>query len=168
MKSKGHSLWLILTGEAYEKFSSLIKKLAKQYNAPVFQPHITLLGDFMQPLDECIKLTKQAVLNQKPFIINMGEIDYEDFYFRTLFIRVDKMEPLLNLHNRAKEIFKMVIPPYMPHLSLLYGTFPIETKEKIIKEIGRKQSIQFEISSVLLIKGGEIADWRILKEFPLK
>lgn len=168
MRSKGHTLWLIPTGQAYEKFSNLIKKLAEEYNAPVFQPHVTLLGDFMQPEEECIRLTKQVVSGQKPFTFNMGEIGYEDFYFRTLFVRAQKTEPLLALHNRSKEIFKMDIPPYMPHLSLLYGTFPVETKEKIIGEIGRNQSTQFEVSSVHLIKGGEVEDWRIIGEFPLR
>jgi len=155
------------TGESYKRFSNLIKKLAKQYNAPVFEPHITLLGDFKQPLDECIKLIQQVVSGQKSFAISMGEIDYEDVFFRTLFVRADKTEPLLNLHNRAKKIFKMGIPPYMPHLSLLYGTFPIKTKKEIIKEIGKHQSIEFEINSVHLIKGGEVEKWQILGEFPL-
>ncbi len=122
----------------------------------------------MQPEEECIKLTKQVVSGQKPFTINMVDIGYEDFYFRTLFVRAEKTETLLILHNRSKEIFKMDIPPYMPHLSLLYGTFPIETKKKIIKEIGRNQSTQFKIRSVHLIKGGEVEDWRILGEFLLK
>lgn len=167
MKSRGHTLWLIPTGEAYEKFSSLIKKLAEEYNAPVFMPHVTLLGDFLQPEEECISLTKQLVSDQKPFTIKMNEIGYEDSYFRTLFVRAEKKEPLLNLHNRSKGIFKKDIPPYMPHLSLLYGTFPVETKEKIIGEIGRNQSIQFEISSLHLIKGGEVENWRIVEEFPL-
>ena len=122
----------------------------------------------MQPEEECIRLTKQVVHGQKPFTINMGEIGYEDFYFRTLFVRAKETEALLALHNRAKEIFKMNIPPYMPHLSLLYGTFPQTLKEEIIKEIGRNQSTEFEISSVHLVKGGEVEDWRIIGEFPLK
>lgn len=154
------------TGQAYEKFSNLIKKLAEEYNAPVFAPHVTLIGEFMQPEKDCIRLTKQLVLRQQPFTVNMGEIDYEDFYFRTLFVRAEKTETLLALHNRSKEIFKMDIPPYMPHLSLLYGTFPVETKEKIIREIGRNQQLQLEINSVHLVKGGEVEDWKILGEFP--
>lgn len=167
MKSRGYTLWLIPTGQAYQKFSNLIKKLAEEYNAPVFQPHVTLLGEILVPEPEAIKRTKQLVSGQKPFTINMEEISYEDFYFRTLFVRAEKTEALLALHNRSKEIFKMEIPPYMPHLSLLYGTFPKETKEKIIKRIGRDQSTQFEISRVYLIKGGEVEDWQILREFPL-
>ncbi len=169
MQSKGHTLWLMPTGQAYQKFSNLIKKLAEEYNAPVFIPHVTLLGDFMQPEEECIKLTKQLVSGQKPFTIEMEQIDYEDYFFRTLFVRAKKTPELLFLNTRAKEIFQMNgALEYMPHLSLLYGTFPIEIKEKIIREIGRDQSIKFEINSVHLLKGGEIEDWRIVGKFPLK
>lgn len=53
----------------------------------------------------------------------------------------------------------------MPHLSLLYGTYPNETKEKIIKEIGKNQMTQFEVNSVHLVQGGEIKDWQVIKEF---
>ena len=168
MQSKGHTLWLVPTGQAYEKFSNLIKKLAAEYNAPVFEPHITLLGDFMQTEEECITLSKQLVSGQKPFTINMEEIDYEDFYFRTLFVRAKETQSLLAFHNLSKKIFKMDIPPYMPHLSLLYGTFPVETKKKIIKEIGRNQPAQWEVTKVTLVKGGEVEDWQIVGEFPLK
>lgn len=154
------------TGKAYEKFSGLIKKLAAEYNAPVFEPHVTLLGDVPQPEEVCVSLTKQLVSGQKPFTITMGDIDYEDFYFRTLFVKSLKTEPLLTLHNKAKEIFKMDIPPFMPHLSLLYGTFPVATKEKIIKEIGRNQPARFLIDRVYLIKGGKLADWQITAQFP--
>ena len=156
------------TGEEYKRFADLIGKLARDYKAPIFQPHITSLGGIMLPEAEIVKRTKQLVLNQKPFTVNMGEIDYENYYFRTLFVRVDKTESLLALHNRSKEIFRMDIPPYMPHLSLLYGTFPVETKEKIIKEIGKDLSCQFEINSVHLVKGGAVEDWHIVGKFQLK
>ena len=168
MKSLGHTLWLLPTGTAYDKFENLIRKLAGEHNAPVFQPHITLLGEFIQPQQECIEKTKLLVEHQKPFTVSLEEIGYQDYFFRTLFVYAQKTGPLLNLHNKAKEIFKMQgIPPYMPHLSLLYGSYPNETKEKIIKEIGKNQSAQFEVNSIHLVQGGEIKDWQIIGEFPL-
>lgn len=166
MKSQGYSLWLVPTGQANEKFINLIKKLAKENNAPVFIPHVTLLGDFMFPEEGCIAKTEQMVSGQQPFTIKLGEIDYEDFYFRTLFVRAEKSEPLLALNNRAREIFQMQnTSHFMPHLSILYGTFPNKLKEKIIKEIGRDQSAEFEVSSVTLVKGGEVEDWKIISKF---
>lgn len=157
------------TGEEYNRFANLIKKLAKEYNGPIFQPHVTLLGGIMLPEAEIIKRIKQLVLGQKPFIVNLEEIDYQDFYFRTLFVKAKKTNPLLSLHNRSKNTFKMWdVLSYMPHLSLLYGNFPKEVKERIIKDIGRNQSSRFEISSMHLIKGGEVDDWHIAGEFPFQ
>lgn len=167
MFSKGYTLWLMPKGEVYNRFESLIKKLAKEYGGPIFEPHVTLLGDIEQSEEEVIRKTEQLVLGQKPFPITLKQIDYQDYHFRALFVRAEITESLLSLHNRAKEIFGMQdIPSYMPHLSLLYGNYPNELKEKIISEIGREQTAQFEVSSVYLIKGGEVKDWQIVKEFP--
>lgn len=172
MISKGYTLWLMPKGVKYKRFSNLIKKLAQQYAAPVFQPHITLLGELMNPQgefrkeeSEIKKLVEKLVSDQKSFPVTLRQIDYQDFHFRALFIKVAITEPLQELHNKAKEIFKMDVPPYMPHISLLYGNYPNELKEKIITEIGRDQTVQFEVSSVYLIRGGEVQDWKIIKEF---
>lgn len=166
MYSKGYTLWLVPSGQVGKRFTNLIKKLAKENQAPVFQPHVTLLGDLLDSEPAVIQKTKQLVSGQKPFIVKLGEIDYEDFHFRTLFVRVEKSDQLLALHERAKEIFQMPnIPPYMPHLSLLYGIFPDELKEKIIKEIGRNQAAEFEVKRVTLVKGGAVEDWEIIGEF---
>jgi 2'-5' RNA ligase len=167
MISKGYSLWLMPRGTASRKFKGLVKKLADENNAPIFQPHVTLLGDFMYSEEESIKKTKQLVLGQSPFTIEMEKIDFEDYFFRTLFVRAKKTEKLMALNNRAREVFKVQDQlPFMPHLSLLYGIFPLEKKEQIIKEVGRDQSVIFEVNSVILMKGGEIKDWRIIGEFP--
>lgn len=166
MISKGYTLWLMPRGEIYDKFAEIIRRLAKKYAAPIFQPHVTLLGDIELPEAEMIKRIEQLVQGQKPFSITLRQIDYQDFYFRTLFVRSEITESLVSLHEKAKKIFGMQdIPPYMPHLSILYGNYLVEVKEKIIQEIGTDQTAQFDVSSVHLVKGGEVEEWQIIKEF---
>lgn len=165
MESKGYSLWLMPSGENYNIFENLIKKLANEYNGPVFQPHVTLLGEIILPETDAIRKTEQLVDGQKPFSITLKQIDYEDFYFRTLFVKAVITKPLQTLYNKAKEIFAMDVPLYMPHLSLLYGNYPREVKKKIIQEIGRDQTALFKISSVHLFKGGKVEQWQKIKEF---
>lgn len=167
MKSKGHTLWLVPTGNAYSKYSSLIKKIAKEYNAPVFTPHVTLIGEFLNSAEDAIEKTKQLVAGQKPFTIQVNQIGYQDYFWRTLFVYATKSPELQALHEKAKKIFNMELPPFMPHLSLLYGIFPQVVKDKIITEIGSGQSAEFEIEKVTLVKGGEIKDWQTIAEFPL-
>lgn len=169
MISKGYTLWLMPKGEQYNRFSDLIKRLAHEHGGPVFEPHVTLLGDIEQPEEEVIRKTEHLVLNQQSFPLTLRQVNYQDYHFRALFVKAEIAGPLQTLHERAKVIFNMQdIPPYMPHLSLLYGSYPNELKEKIILEIGREQPAQFEVSSVHLIKGGEVKDWQIIKEFSFK
>lgn len=168
MISKGYTLWLMPKDKIYKKFAKLIKKLGREYGGPIFEPHVTLLGDIELPEEEMVRKTDQLVHGQKPFPITLRQIDYQDFYFRTLFVRAEITEPLQALHNLAKKIFEKEIPPFMPHLSILYGNFPQAVKDEIINKIGKDQTVQFDVSSIHLIKGGEVEEWRIVKEFPFR
>lgn len=166
MVSKGYTLWLVPQGEVYNKFSTLIKKLASEYGGPVFVPHVTLLGDIELSEDEMVKRMKQLIMDQQPFQVNLDQISYEDFYFRALIVKAEKNASLQTLHEKTKQIFDMHnIPSYMAHLSLLYGDYPNQIKEKIIAEIGKEQPAQFEVTSVFLTKGGEVKDWKVIREF---
>lgn len=169
MKAKGYSLWLAPTGKAYDKLSGLIKRLAKEYNAPLFEPHVTLLGEAMQSEDEVLKRAGQLASGRNPFPVTLNSVDYSDFYFRTLFVRAERTGPLQALHDHAKEVFEMQnIPDYMPHLSLMYGNFPEAVKEQIIKDIGRDQATEFIVNSIQVFKtDGEVNAWHKVKEFPL-
>ncbi len=169
MKAKGYSLWLMPTGEAYDKLSGLIKRLANEYNAPFFEPHVTLLGEAMQSNEDVLKKAEKLVSGQRPFPITLSTVEYQDFYFRTLFVRAEKTDQLQALHDYAKEVFEMQdIPDYMPHLSLMYGNFPQAVKDKIIETIGRDQAMVFTISAIHLLKtNGEVSAWHKVKEFPL-
>lgn len=168
MKAKGHSLWLMPTGDAYDKLSGLIKRLAEEYNALLFEPHVTLLGETMHSEDDVLKRSEQLASGQKPFPITLNTVDYQDFYFRTLFVRAERTDRLQALHDSAKDVFEMQeIPDYMPHLSLMYGNFPQALKEHIIKAIGKDQSTEFIVNSVHLFKtDGEVNAWYKVKEFP--
>lgn len=156
--SKGYTLWLMPKDKNYERFANLIKRLAREYGSPIFEPHVTLLGDIELPEEEMIKRTSQLVKGQKPFFVTLKQIDYENFYFRTLFVRAEITEVLQTLHDKAKEIFEKDIPPFMPHLSILYGNFPQKIKDEIISKIGRDQRATFDVSSVHLVKGGEVEE----------
>lgn len=168
LKAKGYSLWLIPAGETYNKLSILIKTLSEEYKSPLFEPHVTLLGEILLSEEDMIQRSKQLVFGQKSFSITLQTVDYEDYYFRALFMRAEKSESLLALHNRTKKIFEMQAIPYMPHLSLLYGNLTQSVKEQIIRNIGRKQDMKFTIGAIQLFKtDGEVSSWHKVKEFPL-
>lgn len=170
MKTSGYTINIIPPDGIYEKFDRIIKKLAKENGTLEFAPHITLLGQASDNEESARKLMEELTADQNPFSVTLKNIAFQDYFFRALFVLVEKTEPLQMLHEKAKQIFvKPGTDEYMPHLSLLYGDFTPEIKEEIIKEIGNVKPANFMVSSLHLFKtDGESNEWYRIKEFPFK
>src|SRR5699024_9817509 len=117
-----YSLWFRPFGEVGFELKEQIKEISKHYNAPFFQPHVTLLGNLKENQTELVQLTETLAHSLKPFTIYLEKGDIDDTYFHSLFVNVRKTEPLMDAHNVAKELFDIdEDTAYSPHLSLLYG-----------------------------------------------
>lgn len=175
-KAKEYSLWLMPTGEVYNKLATLISQLSKEYSAPNFEPHITLLGPIVGPEEKIIAKTSQLTKFIQPYKINLTIVNsYPDEYYKRLFIRAKETKDVINANIKARKIFGQHIvgqPPdtkYMPHLSLLYGNFSPQMKEEIISKIGKEFNIGFEVKSIyLFLTDGEVKNWHKVKEFILE
>jgi 2'-5' RNA ligase len=166
---KSFSLWLMPTGETYQALASLISDLSKQYSSPCFAPHVTLLGELQGSEEEIESRTSRLSANLKPYAINLTGVEYLDEYFRSLFIRVEETEAVIQANLRARDIFdKQRDPKYLPHLSILYGNFSSATKDSIIEKIGREFALSFDVRSLHLVDtSARPEDWFTTKEFPL-
>lgn len=168
MTGTGYSINILPAGEEYNRFETLIIELAEECGAPLFAPHVTVLGQASLDEDSALELMEKLVSNQQPFTLTLNKVDYRDYFFRALYVLAEKTEPLVELHEKAKQIFgKKNVAEYMPHLSLLYGDFKPELKKKIIKEIGKEQPAVFEVNSLHLFRTeGEADEWYPVAEFP--
>lgn len=169
MRTTGYSIWLVPEGEVYKKLDQLIVKLSRKYKSPYFAPHVTLVGEILLPGGEVVKRTKILAYSLNPFTVYLNKVGHGDFYFRSLFIRAMKTRKIMAAYKTAIKIFAAIKPkPYMPHLSLIYGNYSEETKNEMIKEIGRKFDINFKIDKIYLYKtDGKVGDWRKIAEFVL-
>lgn len=165
--STGFSLWLQPTGQTYDRLAGIIKQLGAQYHAPVFEPHITLLGGLTGSEDTLITRTTQLAKLLKPNAIKLTTLDYLDEYFRCLFANVEKSAWLIDANLKARKIFhRKDVPAFMPHLSLLYGNFPPAIKQRISIEIGSSFNFSFQVTSVQLWStAGEPKAWFERQEF---
>ncbi len=168
-KAIGLSLWLQPSGELYTELSTTISQLSKQYATPVFPPHVTLLGDLIGDEKEIISQAQQLASRLRPFQVTLTTVDYLDVYFRCLFLRAEETPALLQANRAARSIFhREQDPKFMPHLSLLYGNFAVETKKQMIESIGQDFNKTFSVNSLhLLSTNGEPKDWYEVKEFRL-
>ncbi len=81
--------------------------LSKTYHGPLFEPHVTLLGDLLGSEDE---ITAQT-LRLAPYDIQLTFSGYEDYYFRCLFLRVRETQPVMEANAQARAIFNREADP---------------------------------------------------------
>mgnify|MGYP001590671771 CR=1 FL=1 len=166
------SIWLMPSGKKYNKLKKLILSLGKKYSAPVFEPHVTLLGNLGGQKKEALKKTAYLASKIKPFKITLTSHEYLDEYFRCLFIKAKKTSNLVKAYSMAKQIFRQKSKEkFMPHLSLVYGHFPAKTKQEIISQIKTDVAMSFEINNIMLFlasKNIQPNKWREIREFKLK
>lgn len=153
MASSVYSLWLPPSGDIAYRLQERIDKMSRQYGTPSFAPHITLLGGLKSSETELISLTGTLVSSLSPFDVTLTKAGYSDEFYQSLFLRVEKNSVLEEVRKRACQLFGRSDPSgYHPHLSLLYGDFPQEKKERILNITGREFYIRFPVKSIVLMQ----------------
>lgn len=168
MKARGYSLWFQPEYNIFKQYDSIIRGLSEKYNTPYFEPHITLLEQIELSEEECLDKTKKLASQLKPFTVNFSTIEFQDFYFRAMYVKTMLTPKLQRAYNYTCKIFNIKNPnKYMPHLSLLYGNFPLSEKKMTAENI-QNSLPSFKIQSVSLIKSnGSPKAWRQVQIFSL-
>lgn len=166
-----YSLWFKPDGDVAARLQKVIDELAEEYHGPHFAPHVTLIGGIEGTEEQVIAKTKKLADSFTPFPINFADIAYQDAYFRSLFILAKNDSTLINIHRIATREHDLEETNfYMPHLSLLYGNYADELKEKIIQRIRSHIPTQFLVDRLYIIQykeGTDISGWDIVSELPL-
>ena len=167
--TKEYSLWLTPPTSISEELSAVISQLSQQHSTPYFEPHITLLGDLTLLEEEMLSRTSQLADLITPFKLKLTTVSYLQEYFRCLFIKVEESQEIIEANQKARTLFHRAHDPkFMPHLSLMYGDFSPEKKEKIILEIGNDFHMTFEVRSLELVLSSShlaLESWRTLQQF---
>lgn len=155
-----YSLWLRPFGEIAYSLQQRIEKLSETYHTPVFEPHITLLGGLQLGKTGLTQLVETLASSLHPFDVVLTRAGYRDTFFQSLYVHVEKNEALLNARKTAEQLFDHPEEEFMPHLSLLYGDFSRDEKERILNVMGREFHIRFPVHSILLVNTtGEPGRW---------
>jgi len=165
---KTYSLWLVPEESALSKFLKIIGDLSEKYNSPKFEPHITLLSRIEGEEDDLIKKTEELVSFLSTLTITLESFGFSKYPHKALYLNVKKTDELLSAHEKASEIYSHNAE-FAPHMSLLWGTFDIDLKLKIIEELG-EQNDTFKISSVELydITNEDENLWKCIEKINIK
>ena len=156
-------------GQVCDELSKTISQLGNQYATPVFQPHVTLLGDLAGNEDELSSQAQQVALRLRHFQVTLTTVDYLPAYFRCLFIRAQETPALVQARDVSR--YRNAVgqdAKFMPHLSLMYGDFDSETKQQIIASIKREFKVTFPVNRIHLLScNGEPKEWYHVREFEI-
>jgi 2'-5' RNA ligase len=166
---KGHALWLVPAEPAFSLLAGQIARLSRELATPQFDPHITLLSRIMLPEQEALARSAVLAARLTSFQIELDEMNCLDEYFRCIFADVLTDASILKARQIASEIFSMQDePPYMPHISLVYGKLCLETKERIVAELASMAGRRFEVRRLALWRvSGPVCEWTCVKEYEL-
>lgn len=173
----GHSLWVCPTGDAKQAYSEIIGNMSQELGTYHFTPHITLVAAIMTSREDVVQRTKDLAAKLTPYEFQFDSLSHKDRYFQCVFAKMKLTQEVLNANKIAREVFseRHTDPPYMPHLSLVYGEFTQTIKEaKIIptmeQQMTQKASstMSFTVDSIeVWSTQGDVADWYLVATVPL-
>lgn len=170
MGAPTYHYWFKPSGNAYEILSRTIRDLARELDAPVFEPHTSLIGNLEGTEEKLIERTRELAERLETFTAVLTEPSYRDTHFQCLFMLVERTAPLLNAHVIASEFFHKPHQEFMPHVSLVYGSYPEARKKLIIENLPADVRTDFDVTGLILVRADspDPKDWHEIGPFPLQ
>ncbi len=166
------AFWLRPAAEERECLESLIARLAREFDAPVFEPHVTL---FAERMGERRALEILQSLPSSPDVhLEVERIAFSSEFTKTLFVQFRPGVEASSLSGAISEAAgSRGGYVFDPHLSLLYRQMERAVQEALADRIEiAKRSMVFDSLSVvacppLITRRADVEAWRTLGERPL-
>ncbi|XP_020581564.1 cyclic phosphodiesterase-like [Phalaenopsis equestris] len=126
-----YSVWALPPPDFKHRLKSLMSSLRSEFAGPIFDPHITVVGDLPLRREDAIARFHSAAASVKPFTARIADIAYGTFFYQCVYLLIDPSPEVVETsahccghfgYNRST--------PYMPHMSLIYGDLSEEKKER--------------------------------------
>jgi putative hydrolase of the HAD superfamily len=135
MKSIVIAYWIIPTEPARSYFQNIINDLAQRYDAPCFQPHVTVhVG--ANCTDTVDGVLSKAASGCEQIVLQPLEVSGSSEFIKTLFVQfaMSRRLQLLNqsICTAAQDSFDYQLKP---HLSLLYKRISIQDRRLLMRSI---------------------------------
>jgi hypothetical protein len=165
--------WLCPAEPERSQLANSISDLAGRFDAPVFEPHVTIHVTSVD--DEKPAAVLENVLNGcPPYRLQVRGLDFSDEFTKTLFIQFAPHAGLVHLSEELERASPAVGDYELnPHLSLIYKTMDTETKRRLAATVilPFDEVIFDRVKAVLIpaeIKSREeVEAWRVIAELKL-
>jgi len=160
--------WLIPSEPAHSFFQRIINDLARRYDAPVFEPHVTIHVGVDR--DDATKNALQDAARECKLIglTSLG-IDQSDEFIKTLFVQFAMSAELRKINDIIREAANDSSQYELnPHLSLLYKNLAAPTRRELAASINIPLSeVTFDaIKAVRCVSptesGADVEAWHVV------
>jgi len=172
MKKHAIVYWLIPAAPKRELFRELIRILAKQFDAPRFEPHLTILA---APENRGSPEKILRAIKTKPIRLKVRDISVSTKFSKTLFVRLASGKAFETLAaDLARATGSRAKPPAQPHVSLLYKELPATSKKQLASAIKLPfrevvfDSIKAVRCAVPTKTRTEVESWRVVAKKSLR
>lgn len=164
-----YSLWLTPQGPAAARLQTLIERLSLALHSPRFAPHVTLLGGIDGAEGALLRQAARLAAGLAPLAVSLTRIDWEEAFYRCLYIRVAPTPELCHAHRRARGVFTQAhAKVFRPHLSLVYGELSQARKAVLARRLDRHYPERLEVAHLALYAtGGPPHRWRCIGSFEM-
>ena len=165
--AQSYAIWLMPHGNDKHQLKAKIQSLSSDFDGPLFEPHVTLVGGFLGEEKKLLKKTETISKIIAPFIIVFDGVAYFNEFFRSLFLKVKFSSQLGAARVLACTELEWKENKYLPHLSLIYGDYTVKQKGKMILSLDSVID-SFSVNNIYLAHNDEInLKWEVIREFPL-
>jgi 2'-5' RNA ligase len=160
--------WLIPSEPAHSFFQRTVNDLAHRYDAPVFEPHVTIhVG--ADGADAAKNALGDAARECKLIGLTPLGIDQSDEFIKTLFVDFSMSAELRKINDMIREVANDSSQYELkPHLSLLYKNLAAPTRHELAASINVPFSeVTFDaIKAVRCVSpaesGADIEGWHVV------
>ena len=161
-----HSIWLHPTEDVAESLRGDIGRVCKLSGGPLFEPHVTLLGDLSGP-PEKTQFACESVFRQTNAIrVKAIGLASTNRFFMSLFLELDMPAALYAARADIAERLSVQPPPFRPHISLAYGYDAQAAPAGILDELNAKNvGRAFCLSAISVVASAStiaIEKWKIM------
>ena len=160
-------VWLMPSGSIYSTLARLISETGTQFDTPVFEPHVTLLGGLRGQQKDLELKAERLAGALSPFDIYLTDPCFGNSYFQSLYYKVQNTGALTAAYRKAFAVFypDKKGTPFFPHLSLLYGHIPEQEKVNLVKKLKPNQ-FKFKATGLFLVCiDGKPHEWKVMKAY---
>jgi putative hydrolase of the HAD superfamily len=127
--------WLIPAEPAHSFFQDVINDLARRYDAPLFEPHVTIHvgANHAEAVERALS---KAARQCQPIKLKVRGLDHSAEFIKTLFVQFALSRKLRQLRHIIRNVAEDSSHYGLkPHLSLLYKKMPAVARRELAYSI---------------------------------